>query len=710
MIPLLRSGAWRRAVQRAATVLLTMAAAGAALAQPQTYSVEFQELGRQKSMTLQGVDGWGGLWFGVRQDERVESLRLRLKLRHSDALLPKLSHLNVRLNGLVIQALPYLPVKGSADHEYVVDLPVDRLQALNQLQLQQIGHYTMSCEDPLHESLWTRIDDRSALEFTVAPRLLPDDLSLLPAPFFDQRDSRRLNVTVVLPQRSQAAIQGAGMVASWLGALGGYRGADFAVRDQLPAQGPAIVLATAGQAGELAGSAVRGPTLLMKNNPNDGVSKVLLVTGANEQELLTAARSLVTGSDALSGPTASSLVFSARERKPYDAPNWVPSDRPVKFGELVADTAMTVSGYRPESINVDLRLPPDLYPWLDQRVPMVLRYRPSMTVSDPSAYLAVDVNYEPVARLDFDREAHGFKSLAGTDILPMTERAIRLPLDLLATRATLGFSFHYPLPALNDCENLGVNNVRSSLDPDSSLDFSGLPHFLAMPNAGAFMAAGYPFSRLADLSETVVVLSSEVVSAELSAYLGLMAKIGQSTGYPATQVQVVIDPASPDGMQDKDILILSSGKPAALLEQWAAKLPAAGKQDSVKQLLSGRDVLITGFRSPLSRSRNVVVLSTQGDLGEGLLPVLREPLLEAKVQGSMVALSGGDVRVLSEQTQYHTGNLGWWRGLQYFLGSNPWLLVLIFIGGISLASLMAYISLRARARSRLRIHASQNQE
>ncbi|HRL21661.1 MAG TPA: cellulose biosynthesis cyclic di-GMP-binding regulatory protein BcsB [Alcaligenes sp.] len=689
--------------------LLLMLLIGAA-AQASVYSVDFKALGRQQSMTLRGVDGWGGLWFGVRQDETVQALRLRLKLRHSEAMLPKLSHLNVRLNGLVIQTLPFKAEQGAKEQDYEVEIPVAQLQPLNQLQLQQIGHYTLSCEDPLHESLWTQIDDQSSLDFTVEPRRLPDDLAVLPAPFFDHRDSRPLHVTLVIPQRSQDAVQAAGVVASWLGALGSYRGVDFVVRDALPEQGAAIVLATAGQAGELAAGAVRGPTLLMKDNPNDGISKILLVSGTNDQELLTAARSLVTGSDALSGPVASGLVFNAQERRPYDAPNWVPSDRPVKFGELVDSPAMTVSGYRPEPISVALRLPPDLFPWQDQRVPMVLRYRPSMPVSDPSAYLAVDVNYEPVARLDFDQHAVSFRSLAGIDSMPLTERAIHLPLDLLATRATLGFSFQYPLPALKDCENLMVDNVRSSLDADSMLDLSGLPHFLAMPNAGAFMAAGFPFSRMADLSETAVVVSDDVVSADLPAYLGMMAKIGQSTGYPATRMQLLVNPTSPQGLTDKDILILSGGKTAALLEQWADLLPVPTGKQAPGYSLADEGVLLTGFRSPLNRSRNVVVLSAPSQLGEDLLPVLSDPLLEAKVQGSMVALSAGDVQVLSEQTHYNTGSLGWWRGLQHFLGGKPWLLALIFMGGISLASLLAYISLRARARSRLRIHASQNSE
>ncbi|STL77148.1 cellulose synthase regulator protein [Escherichia coli] len=45
-------------------------------------------------------------------------------------------------------------------------------------------------------------------------------------------------------------------------------------------------------------------------------------------------------------------------RKPYDAPNWVRTDRPVTFGELKTyEEQLQSSGLEPAAINVSLNLP-----------------------------------------------------------------------------------------------------------------------------------------------------------------------------------------------------------------------------------------------------------------------------------------------------------------------------------------------------------------
>jgi hypothetical protein len=55
-------------------------------------------------------------------------------------------------------------------------------------------------------------------------------------------------------------------------------------------------------------------------------------------------------------------VKQLQARKPYDAPNWVRTDRAVTFGELKTyEQQLQSSGLVPDSINVALNLPPDLY-------------------------------------------------------------------------------------------------------------------------------------------------------------------------------------------------------------------------------------------------------------------------------------------------------------------------------------------------------------
>ncbi len=87
-----------------------------------------------------------------------------------------------------------------------------------------IAHYTVDhCED-YHSSLWADISPATTLTLTKLPVTLPDNLALLPAPFFDRRDNSRVTVPFVLPANADAAtLQAAGVVSSWLGALASYR-------------------------------------------------------------------------------------------------------------------------------------------------------------------------------------------------------------------------------------------------------------------------------------------------------------------------------------------------------------------------------------------------------------------------------------------------------------------------------------------------------
>ncbi len=74
----------------------------------------------------------------------------------------------------------------------------------------------------------------------------------------------------------------------------------------------------------------------MMTNPNDPYGKLLVISGRNDSELKTAALAVALGSKALSGATALiDRLDPVPVRIPYDAPNWLPADRPVKLGELV---------------------------------------------------------------------------------------------------------------------------------------------------------------------------------------------------------------------------------------------------------------------------------------------------------------------------------------------------------------------------------------
>ncbi|NKJ47593.1 hypothetical protein CIC12_12730, partial [Burkholderia sp. SG-MS1] len=81
---------------------------------------------------------------------------------------------------------------------------------------------------------------------------------------------------------------------------------------------------------------VNGPMLLVADNPVAPGKKLLIVTGRTAQEVDQASAALVLGKTAMAGPAVRiGQIDIGAPRKPYDAPRWVPVDRPVAFKELI---------------------------------------------------------------------------------------------------------------------------------------------------------------------------------------------------------------------------------------------------------------------------------------------------------------------------------------------------------------------------------------
>ncbi|MBN8798491.1 MAG: cellulose biosynthesis cyclic di-GMP-binding regulatory protein BcsB, partial [Stenotrophomonas nitritireducens] len=265
-----------------------------------------KQLGLDYEVTLRGIQGTAGIPFSIRSDQVVDHAALHLKYTYSPALLPDLSHLRVTVNDVTVATLPVSVEEAGRPVERDVAIDPRLVTDYNRVNLQLIGHYTRECEDPDHTSLWANIDSASYLELGWLPLPLSNDLALLPVPFFDSRDTRRLELPFVFAgQPANGQLQAAGIVSSWFGALAGYRGAMFPVSTgALPARGNAVVVATPRNlpAG-LALPEVAGPMLAVLSNPNDAGGKLLLVLGRDDAELRAAATALALGAP-LSGASA----------------------------------------------------------------------------------------------------------------------------------------------------------------------------------------------------------------------------------------------------------------------------------------------------------------------------------------------------------------------------------------------------------------------
>jgi len=727
----------------AAAAAIPAGAAGAATAPraaSRTVQFTLKQLGADAPFQLRGVDAINGVPFSIRADEVVTAARLKLRYTYSPALIPALSHINVMVNGEVAASVPVPKEGAGTSQERDLAIEPRLITEFNRLNLELVGHYTTDCEDPFHSSLWATVGNSSVLELTVAPVVLANELSLLPLPFFDRRDVGRLRLPFVFAGAPSAAtLEAAGAVSSWFGALAGYRGASFgALLNQVPASGNAVVFVTGEEkpAG-VALPAIGGPTLAVVPNPGDANAKLLLVMGRDSAELKTAARALTLGARALSGQSATISRFDeVAPRVPYDAPNWIRSDRPVRFGELTEVRDLNVSGYNPDLVRVNFRLPPDLFGWRDKGIPIDLHYRYTPRPVVDKSTLNVNVNRQflrayPLRALK-NQDGRASQLLAKVlpdGSVPVHER-IALPLFMLPAQSQLQFHFYYDYLKQGACKDVMLDNVKGAIDPDSTIDITGLSHFIALPDLAVFGNSGFPFTRLADLSETAVILPDKPGAEDYTAYLTLMGRMGESTGYPATGV-AVSGAAQVAQQAARDLLVIGTTQNQPLFTQWAERMPVslAGneKRFTMSDIVStvagwwngadvtrdrpvetrlsltsaGTDAALSAFESPLASGRSVVALVSNAPQGlQAMTEALLDPDQVVHVQGSLALVHGKDVDSLAAEQNYYVGRLAPWTYVEWWLSRRPLALVLMTGAAALLLATLLFLTLRARANRR----------
>lgn len=87
---------------------------------------------------------------------------------------------------------------------------------------------------------------------------------------------------------------------------------------------------------------------------------------------------------------------------------------------------------------------------------------------------------------------------------------VSIPALKLGAVNQLRFNFQYmnPMPggSVENCITFQPVQNHVVIGDDSTIDFSKYYHFIAMPDLRAFANASFPFSRMADLSESIVVM------------------------------------------------------------------------------------------------------------------------------------------------------------------------------------------------------------
>lgn len=674
--------------------------------------VPFTQLGYSGSIAIQGSEANAYVGFGSRLDEVVSKATLYFDITPSPALLALVSHVKVYLNNELMGVASI--VDGQQGKKLSLSMPLDTryFSNYNQIRFELIGNTPKDCANPNDSSIWAEISQSSRIEMFVQKTQLESDLSLLPAPFFDVRDFSQLNLPVVMGYKYDLdEVKAAGVLSSYFGSLAAWRGAQFPLSfDSLPERN-AVVFITNDNKPEFLKDFpdTDGPRVQVITHPTDPYVKLLLVIGRDSADLNTAVRGLALGNQILTGPIAKiNEVKQIKPRVPYDAPNWVSTDRPVALSELVEQKSMLqVEGRTPPPISVSLRLPPDLFTWQSRGIPMDLNYRYSPPTEDHSgSRLTLSINDQFIEAFNLTTAGQGGDSnrvrvpLLDDSILSSDDR-VRIPAFKVGSKNQIDFEFGFASVTDGLCQVTQPSKQYAVVDGDSTIDFSGFPHYIEMPNMRAFATSGFPYTRMADLSETAVVVPKNAPKEALQTFLNVMGSLGGDSGYPGIQV-LLTDKWDAQALKDKDILsigVVRSLEEAAndpdqvnlVVEagERQIRLPSKNEQqlgmnwmnpsdanqvpaDYVSVEAGGSFAAIYGMESPYTNNRSLVSIMAAHPAD---FATVDEALADSgKVEhmfGSVVTLRNDEVASYNVGSHYFVGELPVWQLVWFHFSNHP---------------------------------------
>lgn len=689
------------------------------------------------SMVLRGVNPNGSIEFGMRSDEVVSKAMLNLEYTPSPSLLPIQSQLKVYLNDELMGVLPV--TKEQLGKKTLAQMPINPLfiTDFNRVRLEFVGHYRDVCENPASSTLWLDVGRSSVLDLTYQTLPVKNDLSHFPVPFFDPRDNRQVTLPVVFagsPDLMQQ--QAASIVSSWFGSRAGWRGQHFPVMYNTLPDRNAIVFATNDKRPDFLRDhpPVKAPVIEMISHPDNPYVKLLVVFGRDDNDLLQAAKGIAQGNILFRGDSVVvDEVKPLLARKPYDAPNWVRTDRAVTFGKLKTyKEQLQSTGLEPAAISLSLNLPPDLYLLRSNGIDMNLNYRYTTPPSKDSSRMDISLNDQFLQAFSLNSTQESNRLLLRLPVLQGLidgKTDVSIPALKLGAMNQLRFDFQYmnPMPggSVDNCVTFQPVQNHVVIGDDSTIDFSKYYHFIAMPDLRAFANAGFPFSRMADLSETIAVMPKNPNEAQMETLLDVTGTIGAQTGFPSINLNITDDSRQIQG-KDADIMVigtipdaLKDDKRIDLLVQatqsWVntpmrqTTFPSimpdeADRAPDAKSTITsaGTMAAVVGFQSPFNDQRSVVALLADSPRGYELLTeAMNDSGKRAAMFGSVSVIRESGVNSLRVGDIYYVGHLPWFERLWYALSNHPVLLAILAAVSVVLLAWVLWRLLRIISRRRL---------
>lgn len=714
--------------------------AGELLNQPVSSTISVAQMGQPRGITLTGGQLQSGILFTLPGDEVITNARLNLSLRVSAALAARNTSLQLMLNGQPLGTLP-LGASDSDVSDYQLDIPAAMVVSSNNLSFKINDADKLLCEKESAQQYQVTILPKTTLSLEGQQLNIGTSLRNFPRPFIDVQRMTPASVTFGFAANvSPDSVSAAALVASWLGIQSDYRGIRFpVVRGDLPEHNGILIGHPGDKIGSVTLPAAKGPLLQVIDNPNNPVYKLLLVVGADDAQLRQAANRLTTQPLATDASSLNVPPQPIGTRKPYDAPRWINTSRPVRLSELLRkDQSLTTTGIWHDALRVNFRAAPDLFLWDGDAIPVNLHYRfPSESwIDENNSFLNVTLNGTFLRNLTVNKVGlleSAWHRLGGD--ARQEQYTLKLEPYLIYGDNQLALYFNIKPKADAPCGVLLNNNIKSRIEEDSWIDLSHTRHFTMLPNLSYFVGASFPFSRLADFSQTTLLLPEAPGDAEIATLLDMAARAGNATGVPLVQNQVLF--GLPNGgtnltrLQHSDVLAVSTMQHSAFTQQMLAgtAYQTSGNTLGVKEpttvdklrgWLTGdwsRQQLdadryfssneawrgFVSYRSPWSADRLVVMTVATSD--QQLLRLhddLNSARINAGIRGDTAIITDENgIRSFRVGPQFPSGEMPWYMMVVWYANQHSVLMALAALLLSALIGSAAWVMLKRHAWRRL---------
>jgi cellulose synthase (UDP-forming) len=702
--------------------LLALCLSSTALAKPNA-NASLEDLGFDDNVRTFATQSNISLPFTTRADEVMTNANLELDLQSERAAWKDVSHLSLHVNGEEVATVD----RESAlrQPKRTIAIASHLLSESNNLRVELHKTEGDPCNESVSAGTWKLIKDGS-LAMSGAPLPLADDLSMLPIPFTDPGYDREPVVKFAFADEpDESMLRTAALVASYFGRVAGSAVSFPVTYGEIPADS-AVVFAIGKPAGLPVPNPI-GPMLTMIDHPYhpDTNQKLLLVQGRTQDELSLAARALLDDNLNLQGPqfVVEDALTPYVRRAAYDSPRWLPIDQDVTFEEILGDNELRLTGATGGTLEVNFRVPPDVFAWPSENVDLVLDYQRIAPDRPHVPDIVVELNGEYIDTI---------KPTAPDNVTDIRTTRVLLPRADLRGFNRLAFHVQWTNEDIT-CSGAEATYVETNILPTSRLMLSKTRHFSGHHDLRTFVDDGWPFTRMADLSETTLYMPARPKTDEVSSMLSVMAHFAAITGVAGQGVQLrdlgslfvdrdlrtdrlVIGNASrPEvrralglssemGVMGETLTVRTPEWRKQLDEGLQGRIPGKEAERARGVLMNHKEVAAAVAATlPNAPDRSAVIITATGNMPMPHISDLQGYAIAQHPDGDLLIASQDDRWRFSVGTLAPRGEIHWfdqyrWLIAQYWVLIMPIMLALILI---SVRPINAYLSDKATERLQL---------